>query len=417
MLKRFFIFITSFMALQAFGETKDTISHWGVTLSGMPSKVVVLDKYQRKWMKKNKNGSIAIEFNHVDLPSEKDSFAKDYSFPSLSIGLRYTMNDKVRMHREQDPSWGLAEEVPYDSHLGNTLSIYGSFTRAIHRTKHWETAYSLSGGFGFNRKWYNKENNIDNELIGTPVLIYFGIGIHQTYRFALKWGIRASLEFVHHSNGALYRPNKGSNTLGPSLGLVYYPYYDELINEKNSFKVAPFKKYWYMDLVVGAGAKTMLEDWLQTQFNTPKSAPDYRTEYFKRYAAFSFQTNLMYRYARRWASGIGFDVFYGTYAEHIEVLDRANNIDSQCSRWSIGIAGKHEVFYHNLSLAVALGGYLYRKMGENAKINESKIYERIGVHYTFPSLNGLKLGINVKAHITKADFTEFIISYPIRFSK
>ena len=43
-----------------------------------------------------------------------------------------------------------------------------------------------------------------------------------------------------------------------------------------------------------------------------------------------------------------------------------------------------------------------------------RIYERIGVNYSFPSLNGLKLGINVKAHTTKADFTEVVITYPFR---
>ena len=403
-----------YVATQAKAIEKDSIRHWGFTVSVMKSEIIALDKNQRKYLKEKENSSVALELNHINLPSDHDSYAKDYNYPSLSIGLRYTMNNRVRFHRTPDLAWDKIEEVPYDSRLGNTLSLYGTFQRAIHRNKHWETSYSLSGGVGYTNKWYNKDNNIDNDFIGTPVLIYFGAGIHQTYRFAREWGVRASLEFVHHSNGALYRPNKGSNCVGPSVGIVYYPYYETFIREHDSFQSAPFKKFLYLDLTAGIGAKTLVEDWQITQFRTPKTDPNYRTGDFKRYATYSLQANLMYRYARRWASGIGIDAFYNTYAPHIEQLERkeGNNID--CKPWSFGIAGKHETFFHNLSVNVSLGTYLYRRMGSIDRELGGRIYERIGVNYSFPSLNGLKLGINVKAHTTKADFTEVVITYPFR---
>ncbi len=403
-----------YVATQAKAIEKDSIRHWGFTVSVMKSEIIALDKNQRKYLKEKENSSVALELNHINLPSDHDSYAKDYNYPSLSIGLRYTMNNRVRFHRTPDLAWDKIEEVPYDSRLGNTLSLYGTFQRAIHRNKHWETSYSLSGGVGYTNKWYNKDNNIDNDFIGTPVLIYFGAGIHQTYRFAREWGVRASLEFVHHSNGALYRPNKGSNCVGPSVGIVYYPYYETFIREHDSFQSAPFKKFLYLDLTAGIGAKTLVEDWQITQFRTPKTDPNYRTGDFKRYATYSLQANLMYRYARRWASGIGIDAFYNTYAPHIEQLEQkeGNNID--CKPWSFGIAGKHETFFHNLSVNVSLGTYLYRRMGSIDRELGGRIYERIGVNYSFPSLNGLKLGINVKAHTTKADFTEVVITYPFR---
>ncbi len=403
-----------YVATQAKAIEKDSIRHWGFTVSVMKSEIIALDKNQRKYLKEKENGSVALELNHINLPSDHDSYAKDFNYPSLSIGLRYTMNNRVRFHRTPDLAWDKIEEVPYDSRLGNTLSLYGTFQRAIHRNKHWETSYSLSGGVGYTNKWYNINNNIDNDFIGTPVLIYFGAGIHQTYRFAREWGVRASLEFVHHSNGALYRPNKGSNCVGPSVGIVYYPYYETFIREHGSFKSAPFKKFLYLDITAGIGAKTLVEDWQITQFRTPKTDPNYRTGDFKRYATYSLQANLMYRYARRWASGIGIDAFYNTYAPHIEQLEQkeGNNID--CKPWSFGIAGKHETFFHNLSVNVALGTYLYRRMGSIDRELGGRIYERIGVNYSFPSLNGLKLGINVKAHTTKADFTELVITYPFR---
>ena len=403
-----------YVATQAKAIEKDSIRHWGFTVSVMKSEIIALDKNQRKYLKEKENGSVALELNHINLPSDHDSYAKDFNYPSLSIGLRYTMNNRVRFHRTPDLAWDKIEEVPYDSRLGNTLSLYGTFQRAIHRNKHWETSYSLSGGVGYTNKWYNINNNIDNDFIGTPILIYFGAGIHQTYRFAREWGVRASLEFVHHSNGALYRPNKGSNCVGPSVGIVYYPYYETFIREYDSFQSAPFKKFLYLDLTAGIGAKTLVEDWQITQFRTPKTDPNYRTGDFKRYATYSLQANLMYRYARRWASGIGIDAFYNTYAPHIEQLEQKEGNIIDCKPWSFGIAGKHETFFHNLSVNVALGTYLYRRMGSIDRELGGRIYERIGVNYSFPSLNGLKLGINVKAHTTKADFTELVITYPFR---
>ena len=413
-LKGILLIIFANAVIQAKAIEKDSIRHWGFTVSVMKSEIIALDKNQRKYLKEKENGSVALELNHINLPSDHDSYAKDFNYPSLSIGLRYTMNNRVRFHRTPDLAWDKIEEVPYDSRLGNTLSLYGTFQRAIHRNKHWEMSYSLSGGVGYTNKWYNKDNNIDNDFIGTPVLIYFGAGIHQTYRFAREWGVRASLEFVHHSNGALYRPNKGSNCVGPSVGIVYYPYYETFIREHGSFQSAPFKKFLYLDITAGIGAKTLVEDWQITQFRTPKTDPNYRTGDFKRYATYSLQANLMYRYARRWASGIGIDAFYNTYAPHIEQLEQkeGNNID--CKPWSFGIAGKHETFFHNLSVNVSLGTYLYRRMGSIDRELGGRIYERIGVNYSFPSLNGLKLGINVKAHTTKADFTELVITYPFR---
>ncbi len=220
------------------------------------------------------------------------------------------------------------------------------------------------------------------------------------------------MDFCHHSNGALARPNKGANSVGPSLSLVYTPYYT----------VAPrwqrpkMDKYSYLDFSVGIGGKTLIEDWQQTQFNTPEEDPDYRTEDFTFFMAYSLHAKWMYRYARRWASGIGADVFYGSYADHIKDLDERHNRQVAHSPWSVGLSANHTVYYHNMSLQVALGYYLYREMGHRAKKEEKPLYERVGLFYTFPSAGNLSIGLSLNALITKADFTEFVVSYPLRLN-
>ena len=398
----------------AFAQQTDSVKRWGVSLSAMKGNVMAADQYVKKWLKRGDNLSVALELLRAPLPKDSDAFAVDYGNPTFAFGLRYTFNNAVRLHREADADWGLLVPVPYESPLGNTLSLYTTFYRPLHRSRTWETAYSLSGGVGFSSSIYNKETAIDNEFIGSHASIYFAAGLHQTFHFAPKWGLRASLEFVHHSNGALYRPNKGSNTLGASLALLYTPYYEQTLRTTQTRSKKPFERGMYLNFAAGVGAKTLLEDWLLTQFGTPPGHPDYRTERFRIYAAYSLQADLMWRYARRWSSGVGLDAFYGTYARRVEELDQQAGHNLRHSPFSFGLAAKHEAHYGRLSLAMSLGVYLYRRMGANAKINETPYYERIGLHYALPWLNGLTVGVNVKAHKTKADLTEVVVGVPIR---
>ena len=56
-------------------------------------------------------------------------------------------------------------------------------------------------------------------------------------------------------------------------------------------------------------------------------------------------------------------------------------------------------------------------MGRFAKDVEKPYYERVGVSYCFDKLGGMRLGFNIKAHFTKADYTELLLTMPIRLSK
>ena len=396
--------------------------HFGYTLKVSPGKLIVMDEWQKKWQKNTKTIAFAIEANYSALPKDKDDFAIDYNYPTLDFGLKISLND-VTMHRATDEAWGMAKEVDYDSELGNIVTAYATFTRPIYRNNRWMFDYMLGTGIGYGKHKYSRGNNIDNELTGSRFLIYFTGGLHATYRFADDWGMMAGVEFYHHSNGALNRPNKGANVIGPVVGLRYIPYWEELRSEgvKKLRSKRAFQKRVYANITLGVGGKTLDEDWQLTQFRTPPDSPDYRTDKFNFYMAYSLQTDLMYRYARRWASGIGADLFYGTYADRVRDIENLHILTpsqseegaSTISPWSVGLAAKHQAYYHNLSVAMSIGFYLYRHMGSYAKNSEQPYYERIGVHYTIPSLRNLTVGFNVKAHRLKADLTELVVSYPV----
>ena len=384
----------------------------GIEVRYTPAQTLCIDKEPRIWTKTKETHAIAAQLNIT--PTEND-FARDYNYPTFSVGLRYNLNHGTTMHK--DTPWGEAQPVDYTSKLGNFLTLYGTFNRPLYRSKHWQWGYYLGTGVGYTSLKYNQKNNIDNEYIGSHLNIFFTAGLYGQYKVAKEWSIKAGLDFAHHSNGAMARPNKGANYLGPFLGIVYEP-------EKETTKVAkgnthpkvPFQKYWFTEFTLGIGGKTLLEDWQQTQFETPQGHPDYRREQFAFYGAYSFHTHLLYRYARRWASGIGFGLFYGDYISRVAQHDKEHGYTGEKhSPWSLSIEGRHEIFYGNMSVHVSLGYYLYRHMGYKSRNGlERPYHEQVGVFYSFPKLKNLTLGFSVNAHATKADFTELQITMPVR---
>lgn len=401
-------------ATSAAAQDTTALRHYGAEVSVVPGRAIAADSYEKKWLKGRGSTAITAAVRYAAVPRDSDDFAADYGYPVWIAGLRYNLNHGVTMHREKDAAWGQLEPVDYVTHMGDILTAYGAFERPLLRRGRWQADYTLGFGVGYAFSKYNPRDAIDNELIGSRLLIYFGAGLHVTCHIAPQWGVRAGMDFYHHSNGAMNRPNKGANVIGPSVSLLYEPYARELATAPHRRRDRPFGRQWTAEVAVGVGMKTLNEDWQLTQFRTAPGAPGYRTDHFRRYLTYSLQTNLMCRYARRWASGIGVDVFYGTYADRVAEIDRQQGIDARHSPWSVGVAARHRAYYHRLSLDMSLGVYLFRHMGDNARQVEAPYYERIGVHYTFPGRHGLSVGLDVKAHKTKADYTEITLAYPVK---
>lgn len=397
------------------GQEADTLKHWGWSVGAGKSKAIVVDQYQRMWQKGKDNFSFEMAAMHVALPCDSDEYAADYGYPSIAAAVRMAFNHGVTMHKNNDPAWGLAEEVDYDSRMGNSIALYGTFTRPFFRKGKWEADYALSMGVGYSHHFYDPNHSVDNELIGSRWLIYFGAGAHLAYQVSNQWALKVGIDYWHLSNGALDRPNKGANFIGPTLAAAYRPYYNNIAKGTAGRFRPHFDKYFFSNFAISVGAKALNEEWLETQFRTPKGEPGYRTKSFNIYLAYAAQADIMYRYARRWASGIGFDLFYATYADKVESIDKKNNVDVEHSPWSLGIAIKHQAYYHRLALAVSIGAYLHRKMGQNASQIEKPYYERVTLLYNIPKMGGINVGIGVKAHLTKADYTELMATMPIKW--
>lgn len=407
------LFLISFLPVALEAAERDTLRRFGAEVYAVPATVLSIDEYQKKFMVKNPTASFCAAITYSALPKDSDDYAADYGYPTFSFGLRYSDHHRVRMHREKDSEWGSYVPVDYESRLGDIITAYASFNRPLLRTRRWEIDYMLSMGVGYSHKKYNNRDDIDNLLIGSRWLVYFGAGAHVTYHFAREWGIRAGIDYYHHSNGGMNMPNKGVNVLGPSIGIVYQPYYEEVVSHRYDFRPGAFQRYWYLNFSAAAGIKALNEEFQLTQFYSSTESPDYCKNDFRKYVTWSAQADLMYRYARRWASGVGFDVFYGRYTDDVKEMEKNWKQADRYSRWSLGIAAKHEVFYHQWSIAMSIGWYLFRHQGFKPEALEQPYYERVGLYYTFSHLGNLRVGFNVKAHRTRADYTEMCLSIPI----
>lgn len=394
-------------------QEKDSVMNGGFQISVNPAVVPTMDAEIKEILLTNDVVTLGAQYRHVSTPKQQDPYAHDFGYPTFAYGINYNLYNGVKFHREDGPSLGMGKAVDYHSRLSNSFAAYASFERPLLRNKRWEIDYAFNMGVGYSRLKYNPVNQVDNLMIGSHVLIYFGAGMHATYRIFNDWGIKAGVDFNHLSSGTLGRPNKGVNAVGPMMALVYYPYYNDLLKKELFNSSIELNKYSYLNFSFNLGFKSLYEDWNETQFRTPPEHPDYRTDDFKIYSVYTLQADFMRRYARRWASGFGVDLYYLSYMDHVRKLDHSYNYPDKHSPISIGISGKHEVFYHNLSLAVSLGFYLFRQEGHRAKKVEQPFYETVGLKYHINKWNGLTFGAFVRAHAFKADQTGISLSYPI----
>ncbi len=397
--------------------------HWGYEAELQAGQVLKLDKYQKAYMIGKSDYSLALKFNHVSLPSDSDAYACDYHYPTFSIVGKFSKNNGATMHRNEDyPRWSTLSEdyydiAPYNTHLGNSFAVYGSFSYPLYRGARWEFDASVNLGLAYSASKYDKQTSVDNDMIGSHILFYAGGGISATYRVAHSWGIKAGLDYWHISNGSTRQPNRSANILGPTIGMVYYPYYERLLQQRHAYIPPKFKSYWYMNVKGGVGVQTRMEDWERTQYKITKDHPDWRMEDFTVYSVASLQADIMYRYARVGALGGGLDIQYCSCYSHLRDMDAAMGYNCEHNPWSIALDLKHTFFYGKISFALGGGVYLYRQMGDYSKRNDPFYFNRIGVHYTIPKLHNLTAGIEVKAHLTKADFAELVVSYPIELRK
>ena len=340
---------------------------------------------------------------------EHCSYAADYNYPTFTFGLLAADFNKVRLRYNPHGT----RPIGYDSRCGTSYVAYASFRRPFFRTRSgWSADYTFSNGIGYNTHIYDRFTNVDNIMLGSRLSVYFHVAFVLNYR-CRQYEFFVGPEFRHLSNGGVVRPNKGINKAGIEAGMRYYLQpYDSISFERTKH---PFKdKRIYLNMAYSSGIRGSQGEWLYdaNRYIWSKNDVDnikYGQDGYTTCLYHLISADLMVRYARRYASGIGLDALYEPYNCNIETQVEGERPDRV--KWSLGLAAKHEVFFRRISMQIALGWYLSRPLNEYSNTaDEYPFYERVGLRYNLPWLgNSISVGYNIYAHLTKAYGTELVI--------
>lgn len=345
---------------------------------------------------------------------EDCGYASDFNYPAFTFGLLVSDFNKVRLRYNPRGT----RPIDYDSRCGTSFTAYASIRRAFFRTRSgWSADYRFSNGIGYNTHIYNRYNNVDNILLGSRLAVYFDVAFALNYRYR-QYEFFVGPEFRHLSNGGVMRPNKGINKAGIGVGIRYHLQPHDSISFKRIHK--PFdEKRMYVNIAYSSGLRGSQGEWLYDANNYIWKDNDvenvkYGKDGYRLCHYHLVSTDLMFRYARRYASGIGIDALYEPYNRDVEIQNpKADRSDMP--KWSFGIAAKHEVFFRRISMQVALGWYLSRPFNDFSNTaDEYPFYERVGLRYDLPWLdNSISVGYNIYAHLTKAYGTELVIDFKL----
>ena len=362
--------------------------------------------------------SFWLGYIHQTNANEGCAYASDYNYPAFTFGFLVADFNDVRLRYNP---YG-TRPIDYDSRCGTSFAAYVSFDRTFFRTKSgWNAGYTFSNGIGYNTHIYDRHTNVDNIMLSSRLSVYFDAAITLSYRHR-QYEFFAGPEFRHLSNGGLVRPNKGINKLGIGAGIRYH------LQPSDSIPLmrisSPFEeKRVYINIAYSCGIKSSQGEWLYDANNyiwnkNNVNSIKYGQDGYQIYYYHLVSTDFMCRYARRYASGIGFDALYEPYNREIEIQN--NKADrSNLTKWSFGIAAKHEVYFRRLSMQMAIGWYLSRPFNEVSNTDEEyPYYERIGLRYNLPLLNNsISVGYNIYAHLTIAYGTEIVIGLKLPTKK
>ena len=350
------------------------------------------------------NYSLFVNSQANPLDSAISVYDRVFGFPTLEAGVQLHDFSHVRMH---------TADTPYMSRTGYVWAAYIAFRRDIYRNRKWSFTYALENGLSLCSRPYHPSYNVDNDLIGQHLSIYFGFGFYAGYRVTPETELSIGFEYKHSSNSATDRPNKGVNAYGLTLrgrcdlnrpssdnGLTFAQRLKRL-QQLGKKHVDP---YLYLDIDGTVGFRTMYEEWLlHRDYMTAeeRSVDDHKLAL---HTTWSTSITPMVRYNQVHASGLGLEYSFAGYLARSPMIEKACGVEKnyQHSKHTLYIMAHHEVYYKQMSLAMSLGTYLFRQHGWVGDFYEPPVVETIGIRFYPKFLKPFYIGYNVKANLGKA---------------
>lgn len=273
--------------------------------------------------------------------------------------------------------------------LGNIYSLYGYIDRPLLVLGGFSLGYSGEFGLGFMfNKRYDPVTNPWNVVISSPVNAHISLGLQVQYAVTPRYDAGIAFFFNHHSNGAVTFPNYGLNAFELALRIgMKSP--GNLAEQHHESVDDGFKPGFQFGIQVSGGI-------LSNEACFEKTLEETGAWVNNRYSKYSFEANVLYRYCRTHATGLGFDLFVTPFCDKIAEYD---GLGETYGPVSCGFSILHELSYHNFATMVGLGRYLHHNDG---LARNKTFYQLVTIKYYFPQLGDIYAGIILKAHKFKA---------------
>lgn len=340
-------------------------------------------------------------------------------FNSTSIGIGWQTTGKRDWERMHDlPSIGVNVYTAWfdnKDEIGQPISVAGFYKGTFGRWDNKAIRYNIDLGLAFNWNYYDYETNRANIVIGSPVTVHIGYGVEYEYTIANRLALAVGGSLTHFSNGSMRRPNKGANLASPHIRASYY---------FNEYKPRTVVRDWgrlkanEVQFTVAYGMKCAdINSWLYEGIDDK-----YASE--PKYNVVTLKTSYMRQYSYKAKWGGGLSVCYDDFLDTGIALDSNGKIvktgGKAKNQINVGVFASHEYLIGNLGIVTDLGGYIYqpkayKQFEESEPKKKTAVFERLGIKYYLPM--NLYAGVNVYAHIAKADFVEWNLGYRIRWGE
>jgi len=337
-----------------------------------------------------------------------------YPIADVRIGYQTTENDHPYAQLYGFPNVGFAfgwlglSTLQYngESHLGSVVNASCFFEGDVVRTRMFSFGVDGQLGFGFTKVIHDSNINPLNISVSSPMLIFARLGLKAKLRFTKHMELGAGVHIEHGSTGYLSCPNRGLNGSGASLSIRYY-----------NTPPPRFKKYqpeaWadvrriHGEVYVGGGLHRSFTEWKVFGTSTP-------------WPILTAGGNINYRFIPNFSTGLNLDLYHTDrkYLERVEEFERVLYGDEAVDEYghydafSCGLSLLLQFYYGNFTAFGNVGIYLHKHSGLHDE--EGICYQRVGMKFNFPKLEGLFIGVDCKAHkFAKASMMEFTVGYKI----
>lgn len=275
--------------------------------------------------------------------------------------------------------------------VGLPVSFYGVLGIPIFRLKKFELYSEFQYGMAVGWKHYDSISNPLNFVNGGGFTVHLNIGLSAFYPITKKLDIGAAMGFVHFSNGAMERPNRGFNIYSPSVELKYH--FSEKADTRNIKSAGKLPRTQDLLIMFGYG-------------NHQLGNHEFDSNYFAVGGISAIYFN-QFSNALRIGGGIDLNYWWG-----LNALPDGTIGARTFENFTVGLIIQPEVIVGNLTLVGGLGIYAHHL--HFGSFNQT--YQRLGANYTI--YKNYFIGANIRAlQFYRAEFFEFNFGYRFKWKK